>query len=94
MSKNEILIKQEFSQVAFLQRRVETKPGELECLYSQCRYLLQMFDDCRAPIAVPWNDNVSAYCIVFAGERKRGRKQCDFAPKNTIHFVSKLIVFP
>ena len=49
-----------------------------------------MFDDCVAPIALSWNDNVlSAYCIAFAGERKRGRKQRDFAPKNAIHFVSK-----
>ena len=27
----------------------------------------------------------SAYRIAFAGERERGRKQSDFAPKNAIH---------
>ena len=30
---NLILLKQEFSHVAFLQHRVETKPGEWECFY-------------------------------------------------------------
>ena len=41
-----------------------------------------------------WNDNVSsAYHIAFAREREQGRKQRDFAPKNAIHLVSKLIVF-
>ena len=30
--------------------------------------------------------------IAFVGERKRGRKQRDFAPKNAIYFVSKLIL--
>ena len=35
-----------------------------------------------ACIALSWNDNVlSAYHIAFAGECKRGRKQCDFAPQ-------------
>ena len=34
--KNLILLKQEFSHVAFWQHRVETKPGETDCLYSQC----------------------------------------------------------
>ena len=34
--KNFLLMKQEFSHVAFLQHRVEKKPGESECLYSQC----------------------------------------------------------
>ena len=34
--KSLILLKQEFSHVAFLQYRVETKPGELECFCSQC----------------------------------------------------------
>ena len=33
---NIILFKLEFIHVAFLQRRVETKPGESECLYNQC----------------------------------------------------------
>ena len=33
--KNLILLKQEFSNVAFSQHRVETKPGEWECLYCQ-----------------------------------------------------------
>ena len=45
-------------------------------------------------IALSRNDNFSsAYLIAFEGESKRGRKQCDLAPKNTIHFVSKLIIF-
>ena len=40
------------------------------------------------------NDSVSlAYRNAFAGESERGRKQRDFAPKNKIHFVSKLIIF-
>ena len=34
--KNLILLKQEFSHVGFLLHRVETQPGELECLHSQC----------------------------------------------------------
>ena len=34
--KTLILLKQEFIHVAFLQHRLETKPGESECLYSQC----------------------------------------------------------
>ena len=33
--KNLILLEQDFSHVAFLQHRVETKPGESECLSSQ-----------------------------------------------------------
>ena len=53
-----------------------------------------MFDHCVVHIALSWNDNVSsAHCIALAGERKRGSKQRDFAPKNAIHFVSKLIIF-
>ena len=48
----------------------------------------------RSPYRTVLNDNVwSAYGIAFTGERERGRKQRDFAPKNAIHFVSKLIVF-
>ena len=35
----------------------------------------------------------SAYHIALARERERVRKQCDFAPKNAIHFVSKRIIF-
>ena len=34
-----------------------------------------------------------AHRIAFAGERERGSKQRDLAPKNAIHFVSKLIIF-
>ena len=53
-----------------------------------------MFDHCAARIALSWNDNVAfAHCIAFAGERERGRTQCDFAPKNAINFVSKLDIF-
>ena len=53
-----------------------------------------MFDHCAARIALSWNDNVgSAHRIAFAGERERGRTQRDFAPKNAINFVSKLIIF-
>ena len=33
--KNLILLKQDFSHVAFLLHRVKTKPGKSECLYSQ-----------------------------------------------------------
>ena len=29
----------------------------------------------------------------FCGEHERGRKQRDFAPKNAVHFVSKLNIF-
>ena len=53
-----------------------------------------MFDHCAARIALSWKDNVaSAHRIAFAGERERGRTQRDFAPKNAINFVSKLIIF-
>ena len=53
-----------------------------------------MFDHCVALIVLSWNDNVSsANRIAFAGERKQGKTQCDFAPKNAINFVSKLIIF-
>ena len=53
-----------------------------------------MFDHCAARLALSWNDDVSsAYRIAFAGERERGTKQRDLAPKNAIHFVSKLIIF-
>ena len=53
-----------------------------------------MFDVCVARIALSWNDNVSsAHSIAFAVEPERGRKQRDFAIKNAIHFVSKLIIF-
>ena len=53
-----------------------------------------MFDHCVARIALFWNDNVSSvYRIAFAGERERGTKQRDFARRNAIHFVSKLIIF-
>ena len=46
---------------------------------------MKMLDHCVARIAMPWNDNVSyAYRIAFGGERERGRKQRDFAPKNAI----------
>ena len=54
---------------------------------------MKMFDHCGACIALSWNDSVlSAYRIAFSGKRERGRKQHDFGPKNTIHFVSKLII--
>ena len=36
---------------------------------------------------------LSAYRIAFAGVLEQGRMQCDFAPKNAIHFVSKLMIF-
>ena len=53
-----------------------------------------MFDHCIAPILLSWNDSVSsANRTAFAGEHKRGREQRDFAPRNAIHFVSKLIIF-
>ena len=54
-----------------------------------------MFDHCVARIALSWNDNnvSTAYRIAFAGERERGRKQRNFAPKNAIHLVLKLIIF-
>ena len=53
-----------------------------------------MFDHCAARIALSRNNNVtSALRIAFAGERERGRTQRDFAPKNAINFVSKLIIF-
>ena len=53
-----------------------------------------MFYHCVARIVLSWNDNVLLeYSIAFAGERKRGRKQRDFAPKNAIHFVLNLIIF-
>ena len=53
-----------------------------------------MFVHCLAHIALSWNDGVlSAYRIAFAGEREWGRKQGDFAPKNAIYFVLKLIIF-
>ena len=53
-----------------------------------------MFDHCVAHIALSGNDIVlSAYRIAFAGERERGRKQHDFAPKNAIQYVPKLIIF-
>ena len=53
-----------------------------------------MFDHCVVHIALSWNDNVSsAYRIALAGERERGSKLRDFARKNAIHFVSKLIIF-
>ena len=55
---------------------------------------MKMFDHSVARIAPTWNDNVaSIYCIAFARERERGRKQRYFAPKNAIHFVSKLKSF-
>ena len=74
--KNFLLMKQEFSHVAFLQHRVETKPGESECLYSQCWYFLKMIDHNVTRIALSWNDSVSsAYRIAFAEEYERGRKQ-------------------
>ena len=48
----------------------------------------------RSPYRAVLNDNVaSAHRIAFAGERERGRAQRDFAPKNAINFVSKLIIF-
>ena len=58
-------------------------------------YLMKIFDPhCVACIAVSLNDSVSsAYRNAFAGETERGRKQRDLAPKNKIHFVSKLIIF-
>ena len=53
-----------------------------------------MFDHCVVHIVLSWNDNVSsAYRIALVGERERGSKQRDFASKNAIHFVSKLIIF-
>ena len=63
-------------------------------VYSQFQYFLKTFDHCVARIALSWNDNVSLdYNVAFAGECKPGRKHCDFAPKNAIHFVLKLIIF-
>ena len=63
-------------------------------VYRQYWYFLKTFDHCVARIALPWNDNVSLkYSVAFAGERTRGRKQHDFAPKNAIHFVLKIIIF-
>ena len=53
---------------------------------------MKMFDQCVARIALSRNDNVlSAYRVAFEGEREQVRKQHDFAPKNAIHFISKLI---
>ena len=53
-----------------------------------------MFDHCAARIVLSRNNNVtSALRIAFAGERERGRTKRDFAPKNAINFVSKLIIF-
>ena len=53
-----------------------------------------MFDHSVASIVLSWNDNVSStHRISFAGEREPDRKQRDFAPKNEIHFASKLIIF-
>ena len=55
-------------------------------MYSQCRYLMKMQDYWVTCIALSWNDNVlSAYGIVFAKQRKRGRKLRNFAPKSAIH---------
>ena len=80
--KTLILLKQEFSHVALLQHRIETKPVESERLYRQCWYLIKMFDHCVARIALSWNDNVlSAHRIAFAGERKRGKKAARFSTK-------------
>ena len=74
--------------------RVETKPEETESVYSQCKYLLKIFDHCIAPIAQPWNDTVSsAYHIAFAKEHAGGRKQRDFAPKKRNPFCFKCIIF-
>ena len=63
-------------------------------MYSQCRYVIIMFDHCVPSIALYWNNNVSpAYCIDFAGERERGRKQRNFVSKNAIHLVQNLSFF-
>ena len=52
-----------------------------------------MFDHCVTRISLSCNDRVSsANRIAFARQHKQGRKQRDFAPRNTIHFVSKLII--
>ena len=91
--KNLILLKQGFSHVAFLQHRVKTKPGKLECLHSQGWYLLKVFGLLSNPYRGVLEDVSSAYGIAFAEESKRGRKQRDFAPKNAIHFVWKFIIF-
>ena len=63
-------------------------------ILSELIYLLKMFDHCAARIVLSWNDNfASAHRIAFAGERERGRTQREFAPKNAINFVSKVIIF-
>ena len=86
---NFVLLKQEFSHLGFLAERVETKPGKSECLYSQCWYLLKIFDHYVARIALFWNDDVlSAYRIAFAVERKRGRKQ-----RTILHPKTQSILF-
>ena len=56
---------------------------------------MKIFDPhCVACVAVSLNDSVSSsYRNAFAGESERGKKQRVFAPKNKIHFVSKLIIF-
>ena len=93
--QNFILLKQEFCHVAFLQHKVETKPGESECLYSQCWYLMEMFDNCITRIALSWNNNVSsAYRIAFAGERERGKKAAPFCTKKRNPFCFKAYYFP
>ena len=55
-----------------------------------------MFDPhCVARIAVSLNDSVSsAYRIAFAGERERGKKQRDLAPKKRNPFCFKTHHFP
>ena len=40
--QNLLLLKQKFSHTAFLQHRVETKPGESKYLYRYCWCLLKM----------------------------------------------------
>ena len=91
--KNLILLKQDFSHVAFFQPRVKSEPAESECLCSQGWYLLKVFGLLRNPCRAVLDYVSSAYRIAFAVESKRGWKQREFAPKNAIHFVSKLIIF-
>ena len=64
--KNLILLKQDFSHVAFLQHRVKTKPGESECLYSHGWYLLEVFGLLRNSYRAVLEYGSSAYGIAFA----------------------------
>ena len=55
---------------------------------------MKIWDHYVARIVLSWNDNVSSvYPVAFAGERERGRKQHDFAPKNAIHLFQNSSFF-